>query len=106
MSVFSGLWSQMKDDTISGMNGVVGAYTQGIGSFAQAKAEQVAARFAPEVDFQNRGAPVSVKPQTEKREFVGDKPVESATDKKWLMLGGGALVLVAVVGLTLAARKR
>ncbi|MAS26275.1 MAG: hypothetical protein CMI08_07495 [Oceanospirillaceae bacterium] len=75
-------------------------------SFVNAHAEQVAARHVSEVEYQNQGDPISVKPATQRRELVGETPKDSAViDKKMLYIGGGALVLIALVGIAMASKR-
>ncbi len=104
---FASVWKDLKTNATEGMNGVIGAYATGVENWAQAQAEQIGARFTPTVDYQNKGDPVSVKVQEPARELVGDKEAQAAKsdDKKMLYVAGGALVLVAVVGLVIASRK-
>ena len=105
---FSSVWQDMKDSAATGMNAVVGAYAQGVENWAQAQAEQVGARFAPQVDYQNKGEPVSVKIATPQKELVGDSEAAAAVnkDKKLVWIAGGALVLVAVIGFAALGRRK
>lgn len=102
-------WEKAYGELTGGAEKILQAYTEvekaKASSYQAAQSEQVAARYTPEVEYQNRGEPVSVKVATPERDLVGDTPKNAAViDKKWLYIGGGALILVAVVGLALSRR--
>lgn len=102
-------WDKVYNEASGAADKILGAYTEiekaKAGSFQNARAEQTAARYVPHVDSQNRGEPVSVKPQTTERPLVGDNPQPSGMDKKWLYIGGGVGALLLVVGLVVIAKK-
>lgn len=67
------------------------------GSFESGGATQLQTTYASEVDAQNKGAPVSYNVQAEQRPLVGDESKTAvAVDRKWLMVGGGVLVAIAL----------
>jgi len=102
-------WDDLYSEAKGGMGTILDTYKEiekaKSGSFQNARAEQTAARYAPEVEYQNRGEPVSAKPAAPERQLVGETPANAAVvDRKWLYIGGGAVILVAVVALAMARR--
>lgn len=102
-------WEKFYTEAKGGADKILEAYTDiekaKVSSFQAAQAEQVAARYTPEVEYQNQGEPMSVKVAVPKGDMVGETPKNAAViDKKWLFIGGGSLILVAVLGLALSRR--
>jgi len=91
--------AQIKGEGTAFMNQVMESTGQSLSSFAQGKAEQLAARFAPTAEYQTLGQPESVVKPVEPRESVSEKPENVVRDnnRKWLLIGGG-LIAVAVIG--------
>ncbi|MDX1473493.1 MAG: hypothetical protein R3309_04940 [Reinekea sp.] len=68
------------------------------GSFTSGGNAQLATTYAPEVDAQNKGAPNSYGVQSQQKTLVGDESKTAVPiDRKWLMIGGGLIVVAAVV---------
>lgn len=103
-------WDKAYKEISGGADKVLNAYTEiekaKASSFQSARAEQMASRNTPQVDSQNRGEPISVKPATPERQLVGDAPKDSAVvDKKMLYIGGGVAALLLLVGVIVIAKK-
>jgi hypothetical protein len=98
------------NDAKNGVGALFDAYTQVEKTRAtgheNAKADQAAARYVPEIESQSVGDPVSLKPQTQQRELVGEVPKDAAViDKKIVYAGGALLALLLVGGLIMAVKK-
>jgi hypothetical protein len=112
------IWDDLKskadtfslDDLSSGAGTVFNAYTASedrrVSSHQAARADQAAARYAPEVESQSGGEPMSVAFKQPERDLVGDTPKDSAVvDKKWLYIGGGVAALLLITGILVAVKK-
>jgi hypothetical protein len=97
-------------DLQSGAGSLLSAYNQSEkirnSSHVNARADQAAARYVPEVESQGNGEPVSVTFKQPERDLVGEVPKDSAViDKKMIYIGGGLIALLLVGGLIVAAKK-
>lgn len=113
-----GIWDEITEkaenfslnDAKNGAGALFEAYTKVEAARAQghenAKADQAAARYVPEVESQSVGDPVSIRPQTQERELVGEAPKGAAViDKKIVYAGGALLAILLVGGLIMAVKK-
>lgn len=68
------------------------------GTFSNGGNTQMQTTYAPEYDAQNRGAPNSYNVQLQQRPLVGDEAKTAVhVDKKLLMIGGGVMLVAALV---------
>jgi hypothetical protein len=97
-------------DLKSGAGSLLSAYNQAEknrnSSHVNARADQAAARYVPEVESQGKGEPVSIAFKQPERELVGEIPKDSAVvDKKLVYIGGGLVALLLIGGLIVAVKK-
>lgn len=75
-------------------------------SHVNARADQAAARYVPEVESQGRGEPVSVVFKQPERDLVGEIPKDSAVvDKKLVYIGGALIAIALMAGFIVAVKK-
>jgi hypothetical protein len=112
------LWEEISDkaenfslsDLKSGAGSLLNAYNQSErvrnSSHVNARADQAAARYVPEVESQGNGEPVSVAFKQPERDLVGEIPKDSAVvDKKMVYIGGGLIALLLIGGFIVAIKK-
>lgn len=75
---------------------------QGFEASAQ---QQSAGRLSPTVEYQNRGEPLSAKPEPAQRRLVGDEQESPKRDNKLMIVGGG-IAAFAVLFLTIYTLKK